>query len=143
MKKVILGIMLVFSFSIFIACAGGDSEKPASAQTEAATVNEIDVGAFKKLKEEKPGTIVDVRTPSEVASGIVEGAVVIDIYGDDFKGEISKLDKTKPIYVYCKSGGRSSNASKQLLDLGYTQVYNLMGGMTSWKAKGYPTVAVK
>ena len=95
------------------------------------------------MKEEKPGIIVDVRTPSEVASGIVEGAVVIDIYGDDFKGEISKLDKTIPIYVYCKSGGRSSNASKQLLDLGYTQVYNVMGGMTSWKAKGYPTVAVK
>ena len=143
MKKVILGIMVVMSFSTFIACAGGDSEKPTSAQTEAATVDDIDVDAFKKLKEEKPGIIVDVRTPGEAASGIVEGAVVIDIYGDDFKGEISKLDKTKPIYVYCKSGGRSSNAAKQLLDLGYTQVYNVMGGMTDWKAKGYPTVAVK
>jgi rhodanese-related sulfurtransferase len=140
MKKTFLVLTIIFSLGALSACGGGNAEGNSSAQTEAALVNDIEVDEFKSLKEEKPGIILDVRTPGETSSGIVEGALLIDITQSDFMDKISKLDKTKPIYVYCKVGGRSSNASQKLVDLGYTQVYNVMGGMDTWKSKGYPTV---
>ena len=138
MKKIIIALTLILSLGSIVACGGNNSSE--TTQTEAALVNDIEVDEFKSLLKDKPGIVVDVRTPGETASGVVEGAMLIDITQSDFMDKISKLDKTKPIYVYCKVGGRSSNASQKLVDLGYTQVYNVMGGMDTWKSKGYPTV---
>jgi len=143
MKKTILGLLVVLSFSTVVACGGNNTDKNATTQTEKATVNDIDVDGYKKLIKEKPGIVLDVRTPGELTSGIVEGAVTIDIFDADFATKASKLDKTKPIYVYCKVGGRSSKAAKHLVGLGYTQVFNVVGGMDGWKSKGYPTVTPK
>jgi len=140
MKKIFIALTVVLSLSTLAACGGNNSNSNSSEQNEAALVNDIEVDEFKSLIKDKPGIILDVRTPGETSSGVVEGAVIIDITQSDFKEKISKLDKTKPIYVYCKVGGRSSNASQKLVDLGYTQVFNVMGGMDGWKAKGYPTV---
>ena len=51
-------------------------------------------------------------------------------------------DKTAPIVVYCRSGNESAIASQTLLDLGYTNIENLDGGMNAWSASGRQIIQV-
>ena len=83
--------------------------------------------------------ILDVRTPEEVAEAKIEGSVNINIYDENFVSKINDLDKSKTIYVYCKSGGRSGQAMNEMKNLGFKKIYNLDGGITSWKSEGLPT----
>ena len=134
---------LFFALAIFcitgslFACNVETNNQTKEGQTK-ATVTDISVDEFNKLRVEKPGIALDVRTPGEVSEGKVEGATVIDITQGDFMKKAAELDKSKPIYVYCKAGGRSANASQKLIELGYTNVYNVLGGMDAWKQKGLP-----
>jgi rhodanese-related sulfurtransferase len=63
--------------------------------------------------------LVDVRTPGEYRSEHIENAVNYDVNADDFSKQISSLDKSKPVYVYCLSGSRSSSATKILRSQGH------------------------
>lgn len=90
----------------------------------------------KKAASIKDKTILDVRTVEEYKEGHLSGATQIDYYGTDFKNQVSKLDKSKPVFVYCKGGGRSSSSCEILKDLGFKEVYNLQGGITDWKKAG-------
>ena len=87
---------------------------------------------FKSLLKTNPGTLVDVRTADEFKGGYIPGAINIDYYSSTFKDEMAKLDKTKPVYVYCRSGNRSGKAMLVLQDLGFKEVYNLIGGYSQW-----------
>ncbi len=85
--------------------------------------------------------VLDVRTPGEIAEGYIEGATRININDADFKARVeAEVDKTKPVYVYCKMGGRSAKAAKMMQDMGFTEVHNVKGGITAWNKAGYPTV---
>ncbi|MGB0404425.1 MAG: rhodanese-like domain-containing protein [Salibacteraceae bacterium] len=134
MKKLFFGLGVVL-ISLSVSACGNEGATSQSSQSE-ALVKDISIDEFNSLKTEAPGIILDVRTPGEVAEGYVEGAVIIDITQKDFMDKVSKLDKSKPIYVYCKAGGRSANASQKLINLGFGNVYNVLGGMDAWKAKG-------
>ncbi len=90
---------------------------------------------FKTLIHKNKGVILDVRTEGEVANGAIENSVNLDFYAENFKEELSKLDKNKPYYVYCKSGGRSGNAMKMMKKMGFVEVYNLNGGYSNWPYK--------
>lgn len=82
--------------------------------------------------------ILDIRTPEEYESGHIEGALNIDYYNENFKSELEKLDPEKQYLVYCRSGSRSGN-SMQLFEIaGLKKVYNMRGGINSWKERGYP-----
>ncbi|GGH77645.1 rhodanese-like domain-containing protein [Phaeocystidibacter marisrubri] len=120
------------------------STSPSNETTEevAQQPSIVSVGAeeFEKRMEETPGYLLDVRTPAEFAEGHIEGANLINFYDSDFKDRISELDKSETVYVYCRSGGRSGNASRVMEELGFQNVVDLSGGITSWKAKGHPTV---
>lgn len=76
--------------------------------------------------------LVDVRTPKEHAEGHIKGSQNINFYDEDFITQMSKLDKDKEIYIYCRSGGRSGKAAKQLKEAGFTKVYDLQGGFMNW-----------
>jgi len=80
--------------------------------------------------------LIDVRTPEEYNVSHLKTAQNICISHPDFEAKVKKLDKNKPVYVYCKSGGRSAKASKKLKELGFTKVYDLQGGITSWEKEG-------
>lgn len=82
--------------------------------------------------------LVDIRTPKEIAGGYIKGALMINFYDDNFNVEISKLDKTKPIAVYCASGGRSAKTGKILKKLGFTSIYDLAEGFKGWERAGFP-----
>ena len=92
----------------------------------------------KKLKSTEKAILIDVRTPAEVQQGMIPGAVPIDYNSPDFKSKISKLDKSKPYFVYCAAGGRSSKAVNLMEEMGFKKVYNLSGGITAWQEEGLP-----
>lgn len=86
-----------------------------------------------QIASDSNAVILDVRTDEEVAEGIIPGAKQIDIQNPPFFiEEIQKLDKAKNYYVYCKAGGRSSQACAILNSIGIENTYNLLGGFSGW-----------
>ncbi len=79
--------------------------------------------------DKKEVVIIDVRTEREYAYGHLEGAVLIDIYQQNFKDQINKLDKTKDYFVYCKTGVRSRSAVNYMRQTGFENVCELEGGV--------------
>ena len=76
---------------------------------------------------------IDVRTPSEYNGGHIKNAINVDFFnGGNFNAYFEKVNKEKPVYVYCRSGARSQKAARKLLKMGFTQVYDLKGGFTAW-----------
>ena len=90
----------------------------------------------KKINETPKPQVLDVRTPEEFASEHIENAININWLGDNFVSNAEKFDKSKPIFVYCKSGGRSAKAAAKLEELGFKNIYNLEGGIMKWNAAG-------
>ena len=88
------------------------------------------------LIEQKDVQLVDVRTPEERKEGYIEHSQNIDFNSPTFDEDINKLDKSKPVILYCKSGGRSAKCSEKLIDAGFVKVYDLEGGITQWKYQG-------
>jgi rhodanese-related sulfurtransferase len=108
---------------------------------QAQSVKKLDPQNFDiKLKETKEAILIDVRTPDEYAQGHLANALSIDIYANDFKSRLSKLDKTKPVFVYCKAGSRSGSAVDIMEDLGFKEIYDLSGGIISWQKANKPIV---
>ncbi|MDG1917473.1 MAG: thioredoxin domain-containing protein [Flavobacteriales bacterium] len=93
---------------------------------------------FKSAFEKENAILLDVRTPQEINGGMIENASTIDFYDADFSKKIAKIQKDKTVYVYCKSGGRSSKAAKMLLESGQTKVVNLKGGIMAWNTNRMP-----
>jgi thioredoxin len=78
--------------------------------------------------------IIDVRTPFEFQAENIENSKNVDWLAEDFVINMSKFEKSKPIFVYCKSGGRSSQASEKLAELGFKKIFELQGGIMRWNA---------
>ena len=95
--------------------------------------NEELVRAFDYLFQQ-----TEPRTPEEVDEGTIDGSINIDFRDPDFKENIAKLDRTKPIAVYCGAGGRSGKTSELLQELGFKEIYDLSGGFSQWEAENYP-----
>ena len=102
-------------------------------ETRSQNLNLISVEEMQELVHLEDMQLVDVRTPSEYNEGHVPNAQNIDFWGEDFDAEIEELDKTKPIIVYCKSGGRSAKCASKLAAKGFEKIYDLKGGFSQWK----------
>ena len=110
------------------------------AQQSVSVIENVDAKTFKELVDAGKGIILDVRTPEEVSEGYINNASTINLYDEDFNAKINLIQKDKQIYVYCKSGGRSSEAAELLKKNGFSKVYNLKGGISEWENKGFPIV---
>lgn len=125
MKKIIL-IGLLISF---VSCNSQDKKT--------TIILDIEVAEFQQLISKKNVQLIDVRTPVEFKKGHLKNAKLINFFDKDFKSEIlKKIDKNKPVYVYCKSGGRSAKAAKIYKAAGFKKVFNLLGGFNAWSASG-------
>jgi rhodanese-related sulfurtransferase len=80
----------------------------------------------------KNAMLIDVRTKPEFQSGHIKGSKNINLQSPDFSNQIGKLEKDKVYFIYCRSGARSARACSLMADQGY-QVFNLSGGIGSWK----------
>jgi rhodanese-related sulfurtransferase len=123
--------LLIISF-VFLSCNGQTSKN----------INNIPATAFaKKINETPKAQILDVRTPEEYNAEHIDNAVNIDWNGNNFVSNANKYDKSKPVFVYCLSGGRSAKAAAKLEELGFTNIYELQGGILKWNAAGLSTRA--
>lgn len=93
---------------------------------------------FAKVKQGKDVQLVDVRTPEEFKTGHIENAINVDWSGSSFEEQIALLDKSKPVFVYCLSGGRSSSAAKKMRRSGFEHVFEMPGGMMEWRNNRLP-----
>lgn len=118
-------ILFVFSM-LFLSC-----------QVNGQNVERIGPEEFEKvLNDLSDPQLIDVRTPDEYEMGHLSGAKLIDFREKDFKTKMSTLDKTRPVLVYCAVGGRSGKAADMLKEMGFSQVYDLEGGINAWSGTG-------
>jgi thioredoxin len=137
MKHIFLAALFVLSL-FTISC-----QSQSGSVADGVINKTITVAEYEKLMTEKSNLqIVDVRTSEEYASGHLNQAKNIDYNADNFKTEIAKLDKTKPTFIYCLSGGRSGSALDEMKALGFKEVYNMQGGIMKWKSAGKNVVQV-
>ena len=110
----------LFLIILFFACADQKSEIQLLEKHEFQVLMNQDV------------QLIDVRTSEEYSKGFIEEAQNIDYNSIDFVNQISKLNKDKPVLLYCAMGGRSSKASKVFKSQGFKKIYDLKGGFLSW-----------
>ena len=127
--KLGLGIAVL----MVLASCGASSDASKSSSYTSVTPQEFQ----KLISETKSFNLLDVRSPEEFAMNHLKGATNINVDGSGFNEKIAVLEKDKPVFVYCKSGGRSRKAAAALSAAGYT-VKELEGGILKWSGSGLP-----
>ncbi|MDD4978646.1 MAG: rhodanese-like domain-containing protein [Gallionella sp.] len=96
----------------------------------------ITVVELQALLQSKPPKLVDVRTDAEVARGKIPQGDSVPLHLIPMR--INELDKQATTVFYCQMGGRSAQAAAFAVANGFTDVYNLQGGITAWAHAGLP-----
>lgn len=123
--KPISGVFILL-YSFILACQSQQSQLT------------LDANGFNdKLKSTENAQLIDVRTPEEFEQGLIYNAKNID-YNNNFESTINTLDKNQSYFVYCLSGGRSTSAANYMRKNGFTNVYDLKGGIMAWQNKNLP-----
>jgi rhodanese-related sulfurtransferase len=107
--------------------------------TQAQSDYKLDAAAFEAGIKKADVQVLDVRTAAEFRTGYIKKALHAD-WNDSrqFSERTQHLDKNKPVYVYCLSGVRSASAANWLRKSGFALVYELKGGLISWKNSSKP-----
>lgn len=115
--------LLLVAFLILTSCNSQVNKK----------IRGIDLETLKKEVIGKDVQFVDVRTEKEYLAGHIDDAININVLNEtSFNEKIKELDKSKPVYVYCRSGMRSNKASKIMVASGFMRVYDFSGGWSAW-----------
>ncbi|MBY0480275.1 MAG: thioredoxin fold domain-containing protein [Chitinophagaceae bacterium] len=105
--------------------------------------NVLSVEDFQKSINHTNVQVLDVRTVDEYRSGHLKKSLQADWYKQQqFKERTSNMDKSKPVYVYCLTGVRSDAAVKYLKQVGFSNVFDLKGGLTAWKLANKPVEGI-
>jgi rhodanese-related sulfurtransferase len=150
--NIFIKMLICCTISIFLISAPScQSSKAKEADSiEYDIVQKIDVGTIQNATVGELKTaldsmdddfvLIDLRRPKETAEGYIGGAKKMDFYQEGFGDKIKELEKDKTYYVYCRSGKRSDKTRHIMLQNGFTQVYNVTGGILAWKKADYPLV---
>ncbi|MBF8148288.1 rhodanese-like domain-containing protein [Winogradskyella sp. F6397] len=103
----------------------------------------VSADEMESILEQEDVQLIDVRTPKEYEEMHIANSQNIDFMSPTFDEDISKLDKSKPVILYCKSGGRSARCAKKLKDAGFEKIYDLEGGISKWKHSDKLNIKVK
>ncbi|NBC26150.1 MAG: rhodanese-like domain-containing protein [Bacteroidetes bacterium] len=94
---------------------------------------------WKEQIENKPGIIIDVRTPAEYRKGHLAVAdLQYDFNSGEFEEKVDELDKDRTYYLYCRSGNRSGKAAEMMKTRGFEDVHNI-GGYNDLVSAGFET----
>ena len=124
MRRVVFVFLLLITL---VSCIDQRSEE----------VKVISAEEMQSLLEADEVQLVDVRTPEEFSLGHIDDAQNIDYFSPTFDEDIKNLDKSKPVILYCKSGGRSAKCAEKMVEAGFVKIYDLEGGISKWEHKGY------
>lgn len=119
MKKLfyIFGVALV----MMTACSNGKG------------YTSVSVDEFAKVIADNQVQLIDTRTEAEFNEGHIPGAINIDVNESDFEAKVGqKIDKTRPVALYCRGGRRSKIAAERIVALGYDDITELNTGFLSW-----------
>lgn len=133
-------LALFFLPALLLACQPAPAQQtqtpPTTEQASADTYPTVTVSDLKAAAD-AGAYVLDVRTPAEFAEGHISGAVNLPL--DEVQARAAEVPADRPVYVICRSGNRSAQASTLLRAAG-KDVRNVAGGMTDWAAAGYPSV---
>lgn len=130
---------LVLTLAIVLLVLPGCTQSTkAGGTTEVVNANPKEF--YDLLAQEKDPQLLDIRTSWEYNRGFIEGSLNIDYSGSAFKEDLEKLEKNRPVFIYCAVGGRSAQAVSLFKSLGFTKVVDLKGGIVSWQRSGLPLV---
>lgn len=122
-----------------VVVAGALALGACSSATAAPSIELVSAPEAQELLTTPPAGLVvlDVRTPEEHAAGHIPGSENLDFYAPDFLDRLDEFDKETPYFVYCRSGNRSATTIDAMRDLGFTEVYELGGGVITWAEAGF------
>lgn len=128
MKKLLLVFIALVSINV------------SNAQSNNAVVTNLSAQRFQAIiANDKNGMLLDLRTTEELKDkGYIKGAIQLDYLAKDADAQVDKLDKNKTYYIYCASGGRSSDCAEYMEKHGFKRVYTLEKGLSDWLLKGFP-----
>jgi len=145
MNRTLLIVVLFFVLSVAISGCMGDKKSENNTITNINesgknTYTNINVQQAKEMIDRGEVFILDVRTPKEYAQGHINGSTLLavqDIPSNELDLKLKELPMDRPIIVYCWSGIRSAAASTILANNGFSKVYNMQGGISTWINAGY------
>ena len=129
MKKVYFLLLLALTVALTEACT----------ESKASEVEQITVEQMSEAIKAQDIQLLDVRTSDEYFEGHLENAHNVCVTDSDFKEKADALDREKPVYVYCKKGGRSAKAAQILKEMGFKKIYDMKGGILLWEEAGLKT----
>jgi rhodanese-related sulfurtransferase len=130
-----IAFFFIISASI-IACgsqSNSSTNSPNQEVKQTARVKQLAQHDLKQVLAQDSVIVVDVRTPGEVQAGYIpEADLFIDYRSASFQSKIKELDPNYTYVMYCRSGGRSGQASSFMVQNGFNNVYNLQGGVLQY-----------
>lgn len=140
-KIFIASIIITVIFMCYFIIGGCKitEEAPITENRTKAEITLISVEeVYEIIKNNEDYIILDVRTQEEYDEGHIWGVMLIPV--DELEDRLDELTEDNPIIVHCRSGVRSNTAANILIENGFTQVYDMGGGILDWIDKGYPVV---
>jgi phage shock protein E len=128
-KAVALAVAAIASVGLLAGCSSSNE-----------VTKKVDPVEFSEVIAQPGVIILDVRTPEEFNAGHIANAININVADSNFSSEVSKLDKNATVAVYCRSANRSAVATNEMAELGFTDMYDMQGGIIDWEAAGGPVV---
>jgi rhodanese-related sulfurtransferase len=132
---ILAGVVLV-GIGVYFITKSGEATVQQSTTAQFRVVQPREAQALLRDREEIQ--VLDVRTADEVATGAITGSKNIDFYASTFREQLQNLDKQVPYMVICRSGNRSGQVVTIMKSLGFSEVFDVQGGTTSWLAAGLP-----
>ena len=128
----------IFCFLMFLTALNSCAQNSTNEAKSVDLFYELSPVDYQNALKNREIILIDVRTAEEYTTGAIANAKNIDFLQDDFETKILNLDRNRPIYVYCKVGGRSGDAVEVLRKNGFHHVVNLKGGIMAWNQAKIP-----
>ncbi|KGK98367.1 hypothetical protein LI82_11715 [Methanococcoides methylutens] len=138
-EKIVLVLAILVISCFILGCAKPATSDQVVEVDRTAGYTDVSVQEAKKMIDSGEVFLLDVRTVNEFETEHIEGAVNINV--NELGSRLDEVSRDETILVYCRTGARSVTASNILVDAGYADVYNMLGGINKWKAEGYPYVS--